>query len=108
MSNTTKDNLTKVKWRCPSNIAFVKYWGKKAIQIPCNSSLSLTLSNSYTEVEATLSEKTEDKAVQLAYYFEGELSDLFGSLIGVMRVIMFSFFLIIFWFIIAKFSILNF
>lgn len=78
MSNTTTDNLTKVKWRCPSNIAFVKYWGKKAIQIPCNSSLSLTLSNSYTEVEATLSEKTEDKAVQLAYYFEGELSDLFG------------------------------
>lgn len=77
MSNTTTTN-TKVKWRCPSNIAVVKYWGKKPIQIPCNSSLSLTLSNSYTEVEASLFDKTEDKTVQLEYYFEGELSDLFG------------------------------
>jgi len=78
MNDTTTDKLTKVKWRCPSNIAVVKYWGKKPIQIPCNSSLSLTLSNSYTEVEATLTKKTEEKPVQLAYYFEGELSDLFG------------------------------
>jgi diphosphomevalonate decarboxylase len=77
MENSTHTQ-TKVKWQCPSNIAIVKYWGKKNIQIPCNSSLSITLSNSFTEVEAELSAKTEDVPVQLAYYFEGELSDLFG------------------------------
>lgn len=69
----------KVKWRCPSNIAIVKYWGKKGIQIPCNSSLSLTLSNSFTEVEVELSEKSSNDSVQLAYYFEGEINEKFGA-----------------------------
>ena len=72
-------NQVKVTWRCPSNIAIVKYWGKKGIQIPCNSSLSLTLSNSFTEVEAEISAKTSNDAVQLAYYFEGELNEQFGA-----------------------------
>jgi diphosphomevalonate decarboxylase len=80
MDNTTDTtNQIKVKWRCPSNIAIVKYWGKKGFQIPCNSSLSLTLNNSYTEVEATLSEKTTHEAVELNYYFEGELNEKFGK-----------------------------
>ncbi|MBD3639152.1 MAG: diphosphomevalonate decarboxylase [Crocinitomicaceae bacterium] len=80
MGNTTETtNQIKVKWRCPSNIAIVKYWGKKGIQIPCNSSLSLTLSNSYTEVEATLHEKTTLESVELNYYFEGELNEKFGK-----------------------------
>ena len=79
MKPTTQiKNKTKVKWRCPSNIAIVKYWGKKPTQIPCNSSLSLSLSNSYTEVEAELFEKTTDAKVELNYYFEDEISDLFG------------------------------
>jgi len=33
----------KVSWKAPSNIALVKYWGKKPIQIPANPSLSFTL-----------------------------------------------------------------
>lgn len=72
-------NNVKVTWRCPSNIAIVKYWGKKGIQIPCNSSLSLTLSNSFTEVEAELSDKTTDEAVQLSYFFEGAVNEKFGQ-----------------------------
>lgn len=72
-------NKVKVTWRCPSNIAIVKYWGKKGNQIPCNSSLSLTLSNSFTEVEAEISEKTSDEDVQLSYYFEGEINEQFGK-----------------------------
>lgn len=72
-------NNVKVTWRCPSNIAIVKYWGKKGIQIPCNSSLSLTLSNSFTEVEAQLSDKTTDEAVQLSYFFEGAVNEKFGQ-----------------------------
>ena len=75
-------NPVKVKWRCPSNIAIVKYWGKKDVQIPCNSSLSLTLSNSFTEVEAVLSDKTSTDAVQLDYYFEGEKNEQFGKRVG--------------------------
>ena len=35
-----------VKWNSPSNIALVKYWGKKENQIPQNPSISFTLSNS--------------------------------------------------------------
>lgn len=72
-------NKVKVAWRCPSNIAIVKYWGKKGTQIPCNSSLSLTLSNSYTQVEAELSEKTSGEVVELSYYFEGEINEQFGA-----------------------------
>lgn len=72
-------NTIKVTWTCPSNIAIVKYWGKKGNQIPCNSSLSLTLSNSFTEVEAALSEKTSSEEVQLTYYFEGEINEKFGQ-----------------------------
>ncbi len=72
-------NQIKVKWRCPSNIAIVKYWGKKGVQIPCNPSLSLTLSNSFTEVEALLSEKTAKVPVQLTYYFEGAINEQFSQ-----------------------------
>jgi len=36
-------------WKSPSNIALIKYWGKKEIQIPLNTSLSFTLSNCHTE-----------------------------------------------------------
>ena len=80
MENTTETtNQIKVKWRCPSNIAVVKYWGKKPIQIPCNSSISLTLNNSYTEVKAQLHEKTTLEPVELNYYFEGELNEKFGK-----------------------------
>ena len=37
-----------VKWSSPSNIALVKYWGKKNNQIPQNPSISFTLSKSLT------------------------------------------------------------
>jgi diphosphomevalonate decarboxylase len=37
------------RWRSPSNIAFVKYWGKKGHQLPANPSVSLTLKECYTE-----------------------------------------------------------
>jgi len=32
-----------VGWKAPSNIALVKYWGKKPVQIPANPSISFTL-----------------------------------------------------------------
>ncbi|MEX1003610.1 MAG: diphosphomevalonate decarboxylase [Crocinitomicaceae bacterium] len=78
-TDTKKQVNVKVKWRCPSNIAIVKYWGKMGNQLPRNSSLSLTLANSYTEVEAELSPKSSDDLVELDYYFEGKLNDKFGK-----------------------------
>ena len=44
-----------VGWKSPSNIALVKYWGKKPIQIPANASLSFTLSESCTSTEVQFS-----------------------------------------------------
>ncbi|GLB52622.1 diphosphomevalonate decarboxylase [Neptunitalea chrysea] len=32
-----------VTWKSPSNIALVKYWGKKPVQLPANTSISFTL-----------------------------------------------------------------
>lgn len=49
------DNLVlsagSVKSKSPSNIALIKYWGKIGDQIPTNSSISYTLTNSFTETE---------------------------------------------------------
>jgi len=56
MNNIFKFHLTDIQnvsgqsgWKSPSNIALIKYWGKKDIQIPLNASLSFTLSNCYTD-----------------------------------------------------------
>lgn len=75
-------NNVKVAWSCPSNIAIVKYWGKKAQQIPCNSSLSLTLSKAKTTVEIELikkksDEKKSNEEIQLSYFFEDKINDKF-------------------------------
>ena len=35
-------------WASPSNIALVKYWGKKENQIPANQSISFTLDSCKT------------------------------------------------------------
>ena len=45
----------RVGWKSPSNIALVKYWGKKPVQIPANASLSFTLSESCTSTEVQFS-----------------------------------------------------
>ena len=48
------DNLPQrgqFKWEAPSNIALVKYWGKKGEQLPTNPSVSFTLDASATRTE---------------------------------------------------------
>lgn len=62
----------KVIWQSPSNIAIVKYWGKKGIQKGINASLSFTLSNSYSETEILYQEKQSSKDIAIRFYFKGE------------------------------------
>jgi len=66
--------LNKVTWRSPSNIALVKYWGKKqGVQIPANPSISLTLEQCYSETSVSLVEKEKKtKEVELRFYFDGK------------------------------------
>lgn len=64
--------------RFPSNIALVKYWGKKGNQLPCNASLSMTLSRAQTEVILSVGEK-KGKNASLAYFFEGQENQAFGE-----------------------------
>ena len=65
-----------VKWSSPSNIALVKYWGKKENQIPENPSISFTLSNCKTITEVTYTKK-EDDTLSFDVFFESELNEAF-------------------------------
>ena len=38
-----------LRWRSPSNIALVKYWGKYGDQLPRNASVSFTLQGAATD-----------------------------------------------------------
>jgi len=65
-----------VKWQSPSNIALVKYWGKKDNQIPANPSISFTLSHCKTITQVTYTKK-ETKDFSFDVFFEGEKNDAF-------------------------------
>ncbi|MBT8244419.1 MAG: diphosphomevalonate decarboxylase [Winogradskyella sp.] len=65
-----------VKWESPSNIALVKYWGKKENQIPENPSISFTLSNCKTITEVTYKKK-EGNDFSFDVIFEGENNEAF-------------------------------
>lgn len=57
----------KVAWQSPSNIALIKYWGKKkeGVQLPANASISFTLSSCYTETHLSFNED-EDFGVKVS------------------------------------------
>ena len=59
-------------WRSPSNIAFIKYWGKKAQQIPANPSFSMTLSKSYSETQVMGSRRATGDKQAVKFSFEGK------------------------------------
>ncbi len=62
----------------PSNIALIKYWGKKGFQLPQNPSISMTLKNCKTimDVEYQYDENSE-KGFELEFLFEGHKNDEF-------------------------------
>lgn len=61
-----------VQWEAPSNIALVKYWGKRQNQIPANASVSFTLSECKTITKVSFSEKTnKEQDLSFEFLFEG-------------------------------------
>ncbi len=70
------DGIKKVGWRSPSNIALIKYWGKRGIQLPQNPSLSFALSKSYTETTILYNFKSE-KGISIDFTFEGNKNEVF-------------------------------
>ncbi|WP_081208769.1 diphosphomevalonate/mevalonate 3,5-bisphosphate decarboxylase family protein [Salegentibacter sediminis] len=68
----------KVTWQSPSNIALVKYWGKKENQIPANPSVSFTLEKCRTITTLEFQKKeTRGEAFDFELFFEGKKKDDF-------------------------------
>ncbi|AWA29557.1 diphosphomevalonate decarboxylase [Flavobacterium magnum] len=61
----------------PSNIALVKYWGKKENQIPANPSVSFTLSHCKTITTLAFAEKNNDGSFSFELLFDGRPKDDF-------------------------------
>lgn len=82
----------KTTYRCPSNIALVKYWGKKegGIQLPANPSISLTLSDLYAETTVEIGGKNDSGKASFSFLFNGspresfvpKLQDFFARIYG--------------------------
>ncbi|MCC6816238.1 MAG: diphosphomevalonate decarboxylase [Saprospiraceae bacterium] len=60
--------MNRVSWKSPSNIAIVKYWGKKGVQLPMNPSLSFTLNHCCTET--SIEYKTGNGSID--FFYEGQ------------------------------------
>lgn len=65
-------------WKSPSNIALIKYWGKKGNQIPANASLSMTLSEAYTITQLRARNNKKGAGPEVTFRFEGALNNEFG------------------------------
>jgi len=64
-------------WSAPSNIALVKYWGKKENQVPANPSISFTLSDCKTITTLGFEKKESNGQFSFDFLFEGQPKDSF-------------------------------
>jgi diphosphomevalonate decarboxylase len=78
-----KNKINIVGWKVPANIALIKYWGKRDIQIPQNPSLSIALSNSFTETQIEYNLADNDSEQSLSFYFEGKKHQAFEDRIRI-------------------------
>ncbi len=74
---TTVVESGSVTWESPSNIALVKYWGKKEHQIPANPSISFTLSGCKTKTTLSYSKKETSDDFSFDVFLDGEQKDSF-------------------------------
>jgi diphosphomevalonate decarboxylase len=71
-------NSGQISWKSPSNIALIKYWGKKRGQIAVNPSLSMTLSAAFTETSLEF-QTSSGSGPTIEFYFEGKREEAFGA-----------------------------
>ena len=64
-------------WSSPSNIALVKYWGKKEHQIPENPSISFTLDHCKTTTKLSFSKKEDQDNFSFDVFLDNEKKDDF-------------------------------
>lgn len=64
-------------WSAPSNIALVKYWGKKENQIPANPSVSFTLNHCKTITSLGFAQKENTGNFSFDLLFEGQAKEDF-------------------------------
>lgn len=65
-------------WKSPSNIALIKYWGKKSNQIPLNSSLSFTLNSCYSQTKVSY-QKRKNNNKNFVFLFKGKSKPSFEN-----------------------------
>ncbi|MDG1039338.1 MAG: diphosphomevalonate decarboxylase, partial [Polaribacter sp.] len=65
------------KWQTPSNIALVKYWGKRDPQIPKNASISFTLNNCHTITSIDFVKKNTSSEINFELFFDGQKKEAF-------------------------------
>lgn len=65
-------NSGQFTWSAPSNIALVKYWGKKPNQIPANPSVSFTLNHCKTITTLQFERKHNDGNYSFELLFDGK------------------------------------
>ena len=66
-------------WRSPSNIALVKYWGKKGEQLPANPSISFTLDQAVSETRMNASLHSEEPGINIDFTFENQTNPAFSD-----------------------------
>jgi diphosphomevalonate decarboxylase len=72
-------NEGQVAWTCPSNIALVKYWGKRPGQLPMNPSISMTLEVSATNIALSYKFNPARKQVLVEYFFDQKPNVVFRN-----------------------------
>ncbi len=79
LAQNTKNKIDdgKTTWSSPSNIALVKYWGKRDKQIPENASVSFTLNNCKTITTLTYSKKEDNSTFSFDVFLDGNKQDDF-------------------------------
>lgn len=68
----------KVAWQSPSNIALIKYWGKRPVQLPANASISFTLSHAHTKTSVAYSPRSARER-WIDFTFEGVKEETFAT-----------------------------
>lgn len=69
----------KVSYKAPSNIAFIKYWGKKFKQLPMNPSLSMTLEKCHTITDISFHKNNSSKLNLKSFLLDGLQNNNFSK-----------------------------